>query len=616
MATSRLLLSTDLSADAPVIAAGTVVPGEYERLRDALDSRSPGLSSLFAEPVFGSKTPTGYRNASWYAGLEGEPVALTALPEAVRPAVGQQLAARLAELRPLMEEPSLGPLLRHALLVPSLDAVQVVGNHIVLVKWGFVPSSLPQSQDALERHFKATLGALTGQPWLSGPQAPEAPQAQAIPPHAFPPQGGPVPTAPGLAPVGGDGGAPPEPPPQAPDAPPPPERASPYPDRGTGYAGAGVGAGVVPVAVLPWYARSAVVLPLLVLFLLIGLLIGLLLCGFRPFGWRTASGLGLEDQRAIQSGVVDSLREERDRLKGLLSGDVCRADTAALPQGALSLPVRPSLPPSAAPPSASPPPASSSPATGAAEARPAVPPANATPPSGKPGERAAVSLNDYLEKSTVMIVTEEGLGSGFFIGPDLIITNRHVVELQSGRIAGSLMVTSKSLGRLYPGKVQVSSANSEFGQRDYAVIRLTEAPSPAPMALPLAQSVEKRATVIAAGYPGYLVQQDPAMVRLKQGDMSAAPELVLSEGKVQVIHVPQGGVPVVVHSADISQGNSGGPLVDDCGRVVAINTFIGMDEASGRRGLFSLGSSDLIAFLQQSQIAMSVDGASCTPLSR
>jgi hypothetical protein len=131
--------------------------------------------------------------------------------------------------------------------------------------------------------------------------------------------------------------------------------------------------------------------------------------------------------------------------------------------------------------------------------------------------------------------------------------------------------------------------------------------------LPIAQSVEKRVTVIAAGYPGYLVQNDPAMKRLNEGDLSAAPELILSEGKVQVTHRSASGVPIVVHSADISQGNSGGPLVDACGRIVAINTFIGVDKQSGRRGLFSLGGSDLLDFLGTKKIAARTDVTPCEP---
>ena len=131
--------------------------------------------------------------------------------------------------------------------------------------------------------------------------------------------------------------------------------------------------------------------------------------------------------------------------------------------------------------------------------------------------------------------------------------------------------------------------------------------------LPLATGVEKRVTVIAAGFPGHLIKSDPAVQALAKGDPTAAPELVMSEGKVEVIHTHQNGIPIVVHSADISQGNSGGPLVDRCGRVVGINTFIDTDPQSGRRGLYSLGSADLIAFLTAQNAPVRIDTATCPP---
>ncbi len=315
----------------------------------------------------------------------------------------------------------------------------------------------------------------------------------------------------------------------------------------------------------------------------------------------------------LQDATNQGLQDEIDRLKRFLERDICVAETSPLLQRELSLP--PNIPgsiPGATPGTPGTPPGqpgtpgspNTPPATDGAKAPETTPPGT-TPPDAPPAsaqEMSPKTVAHLLEQATVLVVSPSGdgisFGTGFFFAPGLIATNRHVVDNSTD---GKLFVTNSALGGVIPGVIQVISKDVD---RDYAIIKVTDPKAGNVKPLDFRTTVERTDRVSAWGFPGLLIANDPKYEALLKGDASAAPEVTYSEGVVSV--VLQRSPPLVVHTADLSQGNSGGPLVNQNGQVVAINTLIQFNKESNRQASVSLQSTDLIAFIKANGLSPSV----------
>jgi len=208
--------------------------------------------------------------------------------------------------------------------------------------------------------------------------------------------------------------------------------------------------------------------------------------------------------------------------------------------------------------------------------------------------RAADDIS-AVSRSVVRVVTVAmvdgevvgfGHGSGIAITPTRILTNAHVVESAAKYPQNVALGVVPSEGqKSYPGKlIAIDTA------RDLALIEMEEGrvPSAAAYTGPL----DSGADVVALGYPGNV---DLATAR-SAADYITPRTPVRSEGNVSNRRAVD-GVAMLVHTAKISRGNSGGPLVDQCGRIVGINSAITRADDGDSPFAFAISVSEIARFL-------------------
>ena len=152
------------------------------------------------------------------------------------------------------------------------------------------------------------------------------------------------------------------------------------------------------------------------------------------------------------------------------------------------------------------------------------------------------------------VPAQQGTGTGFVIdGNGHIVTNHHVVTLDSGAPAGRIQV------ELWDGRVLDARVVGTDARTDLAVLRV-DAAGLRPLAFADPESIEVGEEVVAIGYALDL----GATPTVTTGVVSAL-DRVIEEEATSIAGALQ-------TDAAVNPGNSGGPLIDLAGRVVGVNT--------------------------------------------
>jgi S1-C subfamily serine protease len=196
-----------------------------------------------------------------------------------------------------------------------------------------------------------------------------------------------------------------------------------------------------------------------------------------------------------------------------------------------------------------------------------------------------------------------GHGSGVAIGPNRILTNAHVVaptrDDETMRIG---VVPSEGKGGWFARIIAFSPGN------DLALLELTEAGNLPAVTLytgPVADGQD----VYAVGYPGNV---DLAQ-GLNIGDIVSPSAPVKTHGNLSAGRSSK-AFDTLLHTAPIGAGNSGGALLDACGRLIGINSFGTISQDADSEFYFAASMREVSRFLLAAKVKPQATGAPCRSL--
>lgn len=174
-----------------------------------------------------------------------------------------------------------------------------------------------------------------------------------------------------------------------------------------------------------------------------------------------------------------------------------------------------------------------------------------------------------------------GTGSGFAVGKagkdsDVFLTNWHVITIGGNFPTDYVKIwilkeNCPILSNYEPdpyNSIECRVMKTTSGYPDYAIIKMQKF-EPGYKALPLlpVEKVTKGTTVYALGFP-YVVEAS-SVEQFGGSNLTATNGIISRLGQLNWA----GNTNTIFHTATISRGNSGGPLVTEDGAVIGINTY-------------------------------------------
>lgn len=186
------------------------------------------------------------------------------------------------------------------------------------------------------------------------------------------------------------------------------------------------------------------------------------------------------------------------------------------------------------------------------------------------------------------------VGSGFAVGtkgsaPEYFVTNWHVASVympehnyafDSDHVRIWIMLDNFTLSDVTGLPSEATSVKcsiariSESGYPDYAILRAARPVTECkPLAIRSSETVKQGETVVALGCPAVLDEQSLSV---------GSKDITSTTGTVarHMTMTNAGNTNAIVHNANISGGNSGGPLIDENGSVIGLNTYSIVDSYS------------------------------------
>lgn len=197
-------------------------------------------------------------------------------------------------------------------------------------------------------------------------------------------------------------------------------------------------------------------------------------------------------------------------------------------------------------------------------------------------------------------------GTGFAVGPNRIVTNAHVVldAMQDDTLRIAIVPPDGDAAD-YATVIAASAAKDLALLETTGTLRL-------PRLTISGTAASDGEEVTAVGYP---MNVDRAQ-GLDLPDLFRPQPPVKSRGFISGAR-PSRDVDTLLHTAPIARGNSGGPLLDNCGRVLGVNSF-GTTSEDGSDAEFSFAVSDreLLPFLKAAGVEPAINALPCRSMAQ